>query len=456
MALDLEAVRVWRPDACIALLEEHEYEGLEIPSFREDVAAANLPWYFAPIRDGGTPQVEFFEAWAQIGPTIRNVLRLGGRVMIHCRAGLGRTGLLAAALLVEFGEAPEKAIAAVRTARPNTIENTAQEDFVRSSLPRPSKPSRESQIRGAMFGAAIGDALGSAFEFVSAADIARAIGDSFALEYRDPLLGSLLHARGHRPGMPTDDTAMALSVAWTIANGAPYTAERFATAFLADLDRESGRFGTMFWDGAPGNSTLRAIRDLKRGADPATCGGSNDGGNGAAMRSHPIGFLSDRAQALEIAALQARITHGHPAAVESARAIAAIVHDAVLGLEPTVDVPYGINEPTFVAAWDKAHNGINEGTDILPEHLQNVAMSGWVTVATAHAIAYIFRNDPTRAIAAAAASGRDTDTVASIVGAIVGSRRGFEALPADLAADLVGANDVRDISEALVDGQTSI
>ncbi len=56
-------------------------------------------------------------------------------------------------------------------------------------------------------------------------------------------------------------------------------------------------------------------------------------------------------------------------------------------------------------------------------------MSGWVTVATAHAITLIYANEPELAIGAAAASGGDTDTVACIVGALVGARHGVAALP---------------------------
>jgi ADP-ribosylglycohydrolase len=53
-------------------------------------------------------------------------------------------------------------------------------------------------------------------------------------------------------------------------------------------------------------------------------------------------------------------------------------------------------------------------------------MSGWWTVAAAHEISYIYQDDPKRAIAAAAASGGDTDTVASIAGGIVGARNGVD------------------------------
>jgi ADP-ribosylglycohydrolase len=55
-------------------------------------------------------------------------------------------------------------------------------------------------------------------------------------------------------------------------------------------------------------------------------------------------------------------------------------------------------------------------------------MSGWATVAGAHAIAFAFAGEPARAIAAAVASGADTDTVGSIAGAIVGARHRLRGL----------------------------
>ncbi len=46
--------------------------------------------------------------------------------------GFGRTGLLAARILVEFGESPERAIRAVRTVRPGAIETRGQEEYIMS------------------------------------------------------------------------------------------------------------------------------------------------------------------------------------------------------------------------------------------------------------------------------------------------------------------------------------
>jgi ADP-ribosylglycohydrolase len=76
-------------------------------------------------------------------------------------------------------------------------------------------------------------------------------------------------------------------------------------------------------------------------------------------------------------------------------------------------------------------------------------MSGWETVAAAHAITMCFPNDPAGAIGAAAASGGDTDTVAAIVGAIVGARYGVNALPSHLRTGLRCAEEVEAFAQAL-------
>ncbi len=49
---------------------------------------------------------------------------------MHCLAGLGRTGTIAACCLVASGRSPADAIRAVRAARPGSVQNPAQEAFV--------------------------------------------------------------------------------------------------------------------------------------------------------------------------------------------------------------------------------------------------------------------------------------------------------------------------------------
>jgi len=71
-----------------------------------------------------------------VAATLRQRVTAGGRVLVHCRGGLGRAGTVAACLLVEFGVRPEEAIQRVRIARPNAIETSAQERHVRAYRPR--------------------------------------------------------------------------------------------------------------------------------------------------------------------------------------------------------------------------------------------------------------------------------------------------------------------------------
>lgn len=80
-----------------------------------------------PIPDMGIVQPRRMEeACAAILTTIRS----GGRVLIHCRAGLGRTGTVGACTLVSLGLPPEAAIRQVRARSPYSIQTESQERLV--------------------------------------------------------------------------------------------------------------------------------------------------------------------------------------------------------------------------------------------------------------------------------------------------------------------------------------
>jgi protein-tyrosine phosphatase len=67
---------------------------------------------------------------------LRARVRAGARVVVHCAAGLGRSGTIAACWLRAEGASADEAIARVRTARgPRTVETAEQVAFVRAFAP---------------------------------------------------------------------------------------------------------------------------------------------------------------------------------------------------------------------------------------------------------------------------------------------------------------------------------
>ena len=137
--LDLDAVRSWGAGMLVSLITEPEMDTLGVRDLPGATASRGLAWMHLPIGDGRVPTRAFETAWEVQGAAIRERLRNGEDVVVHCRGGLGRAGTVAARLLIEFGDKPENAIRRVRAARPGAIETRAQEDYLRS-LGRP--PSR--------------------------------------------------------------------------------------------------------------------------------------------------------------------------------------------------------------------------------------------------------------------------------------------------------------------------
>lgn len=80
-----------------------------------------------PIPDMGIPPVA---TTARLCRDIERVLGDGGRVAVHCHAGLGRTGTILAATLVWLGRSPEAAIEEIRARVSRYIQTSVQLEFV--------------------------------------------------------------------------------------------------------------------------------------------------------------------------------------------------------------------------------------------------------------------------------------------------------------------------------------
>lgn len=114
-----------RADVLACLLEDHELPRLRIPGLVAEAEARGLRVLRLPIPDGGVPADP--AALSALVRALADEVRAGRSVVIHCRGGLGRTGLVGGCLLVELGRTPAEAIAALHAARgPQCPENARQ------------------------------------------------------------------------------------------------------------------------------------------------------------------------------------------------------------------------------------------------------------------------------------------------------------------------------------------
>lgn len=145
LVTDLRALKErFATDVLVSLLRRYEYELLEIPQLAAEAERLGLETRRFEIDDMSVPDRPRSDAFRDFVAALHADLTEGRNVTVHCRGGLGRSGLLAACLLVFDAKAPATAIARVRSHRPGAIETRAQEmyvhDFAEGALDRIEPP----------------------------------------------------------------------------------------------------------------------------------------------------------------------------------------------------------------------------------------------------------------------------------------------------------------------------
>ena len=116
----------WRPALVVTMTELAELARKGAGGMPEDLAAAGIAWRHLPIRDFGTPDAATDAAWPALAADVMAVLGRGGRVLIHCYGGCGRSGMAVLRLMIGAGEGPDTALARLRAIRPCAVETDAQ------------------------------------------------------------------------------------------------------------------------------------------------------------------------------------------------------------------------------------------------------------------------------------------------------------------------------------------
>jgi len=126
---DLVAIHNWGAAALVTLLDDFELSTLGVKDLPNKAKQLNIQWRHLPIGNRNLPDDTFEEKWSLVGPQLRQLLQDGKRVVIHCKEGIGRSGLIAARMLIEFGVDPENAINTVRQAQPGSLELQTHEEY---------------------------------------------------------------------------------------------------------------------------------------------------------------------------------------------------------------------------------------------------------------------------------------------------------------------------------------
>ena len=128
---ELENFRQLNCSAIVSLVEDIEFKKMNDKNlFVREIYNKNLNWFHLPIADFKAPDHKFVDKWQTTKSLLKNELIDGKNIVIHCMGGKGRSGTIAAILLIEFGDVNKNVIDIVREKRNGAIETKEQEDYI--------------------------------------------------------------------------------------------------------------------------------------------------------------------------------------------------------------------------------------------------------------------------------------------------------------------------------------
>ena len=307
------------------------------------------------------------------------------------------------------------------------------------------------RARGALYGLAVGDALGMPTQMLSREQIRDRWGG--LLPGFEPAPAGHPIAAGMPAGAVTDDTEQAMLLGRLLVSGHGTIAPNELAEALIRWERGMAERGSL---DLLGPSTKRAVAAVLAGTPPDEAGATG-ATNGAAMRITPVGIATatpathasrDRLSTLvDHVVMASGVTHNTGIALAGAAAVAAAVSAGVSGAgiaEATVlaaqaagiaagrgrwvagaDVAARIEWATsLIVGRDEA-----EAADLIYT-LVGTSLATQESVPAAFAVLAAVPDDPWRACLLAASLGGDCDTIAAMVGAVAGACHGIDAFPA--------------------------
>jgi ADP-ribosylglycohydrolase len=307
------------------------------------------------------------------------------------------------------------------------------------------------QIRGCLLGLAIGDALGAPVEFMSLSAIKQRYGAGGITD--------LETWSGFPAGSYTDDTQMTIStIEGMLAadtrgreRGIVNWQEQVYHAYLRWLETQNHAYQRR----APGNTCLTALRSGVMGVVEKPI--NNSKGCGGVMRTAPVGLIFGPADAFVHGMDYAAITHGHPSGYLSAGYMAALIacilagdalEDAIVRCNELLVAHPGHEETLDLVL--RAVEAYHSGADV--ESAIRQLGEGWIgeeALGIALFCVLRFPDDYAAAVIAAANHDGDTDSTASMAGAILGTKLGAAAIPQEWIEQIENRDQLEELAAAL-------
>ncbi|HEX8351199.1 MAG TPA: ADP-ribosylglycohydrolase family protein [Hymenobacter sp.] len=313
----------------------------------------------------------------------------------------------------------------------------------------PTYNSLESQLRSALLGLAVGDALGVPVEFTSR-----------ATRQRDPVTNMRAYGTHHQPaGTWSDDASLTFCLAEALTEN--YSVRQLASNCLRWVEQGFWTpHGRVFDIGITTREALYQLTKLDKNASPMV-GGKDEisNGNGALMRILPLAFyritdaLQTRFQRIQEASA---ITHGH---VRSAIACFLYLEMASYlrqGLGPQAAYAQLCKyAPAQMAELELAEKEINRFQRILDGTLPalpepRIASSGYVVHTLEAALWCLLKHETYASTVLAAVNlGEDTDTTGAVVGGLAGIWYGERNIPKEWLEVLARRDDIEKLANRM-------
>lgn len=303
------------------------------------------------------------------------------------------------------------------------------------------------QIKSALFGVAIGDALGVPVEFKSReAILQNLVTDMIGYgTYNQP------------PGTFSDDSSMTFCLAEALTND--FDLNQIARNFVKWYHEN-------FWTARGevfdiGIATREAINRIAHGEVPEFAGNTDasSNGNGSLMRILPLLFyikdlpISER---YEITKKVSSITHGHIRSVISCFYYLEFTREILLGKEKfeiyqklQTEIPDFLNSLSIdqyeISFFDRL---LKDDISELGEY--EISSSGYVLHSLEASIWCLLNTDNYKEATLKAVNlGEDTDTTAAITGGVAGLLYGFDTIPENWVEQLARKEDIDDLAGRL-------